>query len=561
MSIPWIPEADFSKNPTVFDFLMSNSRVRIIKGPVASGKTHGACFELMRRGCEQRPSPIDGLRRTKMAIVRNTMPDLRRTATETWKALFPPKFTTGMGGKFKESPPMEHKIVVPSSHWQADTEWEDQKNLEEISPGLEMQVDFLALDQPKDVDTLLSYEATYIWFNEMREIHKKIVNAATDRVGRYPSMAKGGVMPTHYGVIGDTNPVEEDHWLHKLEEEQPEGYAFFLQPPGILEAQDLGDNTYQAISPAHSSVVVAGEDMIVRSREKIYLANPDAENIGNLAHTDPESGEDVSPLHRHSYYLSRVPGKEDDWIQCYYEGKDVYVREGKAVTPEFDAKTMAVDHLPILKNIPIEAGFDIGGGTFSPAAILGQRHPQGTVLVHKEIAPDDMGIQRFADLFLRVYAETFGPDAEMSYMWGDPAAHQRDPVFEVETFSHLQAKGIPVQPASTNDIRLRIEAMKGPMNRFISGRPGLLINKKGCPRLTKALSGAWAFRRLQVSGSEERYSEKPSKDMYSHPAEAFGYWMLGGGEGKVIRKGGDINAQGNIPTAFVAEHDFNVFEV
>lgn len=551
---PWVPEVDFSGAATVFDYVMSNARVRIIKGPVASGKTHGSCFELIRRACEQEPSPIDGLRRTKAAIIRNTMPDLRRTALETWKALFPPQYT----GKFKESPPMLHHIKVPAVNWKPETPFKDQPK--GAVPGIDMLIDFFALDQPKDVDTLLSYEATYIWFNELREIAKPILNAATDRVGRYPSEAKGGVMPTHFGVLGDTNPVEEDHWLHRLEEEQPEGYAFFRQPPGVLEAKDEGDNTFRAINPAHSGLVVCGEDYIRRAAGKIYLANPDAENIRNLVHQDPDTGEDVAPIHKHSYYLSRIPGKELDWIQCYYEGKDVYVREGKPVTPDFDAQSMVMDHVPILKGVPIEAGFDIGGGTFSPAAVMGQRHPNGTVLVHVEIAPDDMGVQRFSELFLRTYHEWFG-DLEMSTMWGDPAARQRDPLFEFAVFDHLQSKGIPVQPASTNDIRTRIEAMIGPMQRFTMGRPGLIINRKGCPRLVKGLSGAWKYRRLQVSGAQERYAEKPSKDMYSHPCEAFGYWMLGGGEGKTIRRGRFDANQQPIGVPVIADSDFNVYEM
>ena len=553
MAIPWIPEADFSGSPTVYDFLMSQKRVRIIKGPIASGKTHGCCFELMRRAAEQEPSPIDGLRPTKMAVIRNTMPDLKRTALETWKALFPPRYT----GKFKESPPMFHHIEIPAVNWKPNTPWKEQS--ENAVPGLNMLVDFFALDQPKDVDTLLSYEATFLWFNELREIAKIILNGGIDRAGRFPSMAKGGVMPTHYGVMGDTNPVEEDHWLFKLEEDAPEGYDFFHQPPGVLEAKDEGDSTYQAINAAYSEVVVSGEDMIRRALGKIYIANPDAENINNLAHKDPDTGENVSPLHKHSHYLSKIPGKELDWIQCYYEGKDVYVREGKPVTPEFDALTMALEHVPVLRNVPVIAGFDIGGSTFSPAAVLGQRHPSGAYLIHVEVAPDDMGLQRFSEEFIRMFREVYGPDTE-SKMYGDPAGRQRDVLFETSAFDHLQAKGIPIYPAPTNDIRTRVEAMKGPMERFRDGRPGLIIDRKRCPRLVKGLSGAWKYRRLQVSGVQERYADKPDKSMYSHPCEAFGYLALGSGEGQTIRKG-KFDPHGHPKgETVIADSDFNVYE-
>jgi hypothetical protein len=90
------------------------------------------------------------------------------------------------------------------------------------------------------------------------------------RAGRYPS-AKEGVRATHYGLVGDSNAPDEDHWYFKLaEEDKPEGWKFHRQPGGVFKD---------------------GED---------WRVNPDAENLSNL------------PT---AYYHRGMQGKTDDWIK------------------------------------------------------------------------------------------------------------------------------------------------------------------------------------------------------------------------------------------------------
>jgi hypothetical protein len=48
--------------------------------------------------------------------------------------------------------------------------------------------------------------------------------------------------------------------------------------------------------------------------------------------------------------------------------------------------------------------------------------------------------------------------------------------------------------------------------------------------IRKGLAGGFQFRRLKVAG-DERYTDEPDKNMYSHPVEALEYVMLGEGEG------------------------------
>ena len=92
-----------------------------------------------------------------------------------------------------------------------------------------------------------------------------MIDAATARVGRYPSKAQRGVNCTRAAILGDTNPPDEDHWLYALEREGPQGYAFFEQPPAVLELHEV-DWDYK---PAD----------VIEAADTHYVVNPDAENL------------------------------------------------------------------------------------------------------------------------------------------------------------------------------------------------------------------------------------------------------------------------------------------
>ena len=56
----------------------SEAFARFIIGPVGSGKTTAVIFELLKR-CSQQAKGPDGIRRTRWAIVRQTLEQLRMT--------------------------------------------------------------------------------------------------------------------------------------------------------------------------------------------------------------------------------------------------------------------------------------------------------------------------------------------------------------------------------------------------------------------------------------------------------------------------------------------------
>lgn len=528
-------------SPTLARFLLSTSRVRMVLGPVGSGKTVFCCFDpyawctgIPELGIEGQEPGEGNVRYFKLAIVRNSMPELWRTTIETFLAMWAdkPEFREA---KFRRSSPINWTIKLPPKNGK---------------PGIDYQVDFFALDRPEQVKSLLSYEATAIYFNEVREIAKAIVDAAGDRIGRYPSKAKGGVMPSRSFIIGDSNPPDEDHWLYEAYADPPKGWEFFMQPPGV--SQVILDGNHFIAAPGEPDVGRVTPDMVVEGAQgKLYAVNPKAENLPNLPLDrtfDPSIPRDDDKIEwKHiigpgNYYLTRIPGKSQAWIDGYYRNKFVYVQDGKPVIPEFQPHLMAVNDLKPLKGVPFGGGFDVGGGTLQPAGLICQRHPLGTYLIHAELSIDDIGIEQFGTLFKRLLIEDFGVFEDektlvtdkLKAMYGDPSGKNRDEIFSVAVFDHLRSKGIPAKEAPTNDPEIRVEAVKMPMLRLISGRPGILINRRRCPKLVKGLSGAWSFRRLKVAGSE-KYAIQPDKSAYSHVCDALGYYLCGEGEFKTLR--------------------------
>lgn len=214
--------------PTVKAWMESEAFVRIIMGPVGSGKTAGACVEILRRAALQAPGP-DGVRRSRWACIRNTFAELKSTTIKSWIQWCPSHFgKLTMGGS-----PITHRIVT------AD---------------LDIEVLFMPLDSEDDVKKLLSLELTGGWVDECREIPKAVIDALTGRVGRFPSRNEGGC--TWSGLLLTTNPPDTEHWLYKIHEDLPDGWSFFRQPGGLTIMAENRDN----LPENYYERMVAGKD-------------------------------------------------------------------------------------------------------------------------------------------------------------------------------------------------------------------------------------------------------------------------------------------------------------
>lgn len=203
---------DYTPPPTGKLFMLSNAKMRTLMGPVGSGKSVTCCFEVVRRASMQKPG-LDGIRRSRWAVVRETVRQLQDTTLKTFLDWFP----SGVCGEYRKT--------IKTYYFKMG--------------DVEAEIMFRALDDADDVANLNSLELTGAWFNECRDIHPEIVDAMSKRIGRYPSMKDGG--PTWHGMWADTNPpVMGSWWYYQMEKIDPKdgvspnenGWDVFKQPSG-----------------------------------------------------------------------------------------------------------------------------------------------------------------------------------------------------------------------------------------------------------------------------------------------------------------------------------------
>lgn len=207
---------DFTPSPTVERFMLDNSSVRVIVGPLGSGKSLACIVELLRRARLQEPH--EGIRYSRFACIRNTSGQLRTTVLPDIQLNLGPMMTY-----FTTDSTVRIRAPLPD--------------------GTTIQSDWLLipLDTKEDQRKLLSLPLTGAWINEVREVPFDIIKPLRGRLGRYPPKRMGGC--TWRGLICDTNPWDEDSEYHDALVLNPRNnWKLFHQPSGIGPYAENVDN-------------------------------------------------------------------------------------------------------------------------------------------------------------------------------------------------------------------------------------------------------------------------------------------------------------------------------
>lgn len=420
----------YNAPPTVAKFMRDPALVRVVVGPVGSGKTTGMLMELCRRMTDEFPD-ARGIRKTRFGIIRNTSAQLRQTVLpeiEKWlSAAFRYKVTDST---------LLFAFPLPDGT-KVESEWL-----------------LIPMDEPRDVQRLLSLNLTGAWGSEARELPLQVIEALLGRVGRYKSI---GVDQCKWmGIILETNPPDEDsEWHKRLEIDRPAKWQVFKQPGGMAD---------------------------------------DAENLQYL----PKG-----------YYQNLMENNTADWCDVFVHAKYGKSLSGQAVfrssfRPEFH---LVAGGLKTTDGYPLMLGQDFGR---TPAALITQIDVRGRLLVLGEQTSTDMGIEQFVQTLLKPALARKYPGAPV-FMVADPAGRQKSQVGEESPFDALQRIGFKAYAAPTNDIDARLRAVEQLFLRQVDGGPAIIIDSTACPVLTRALKFEYRYRRKQTGDLEE----KPEK---SHPA-------------------------------------------
>lgn len=194
--------------PILDRFHQDQSFVRVVMGPLGSGKTTACCYEIMMRALQQAPDDL-GLRRTRWLVCRNTVPELETTTLPSWRQHFGTEL-----GPWKMSTPITHAWRFP------------------LQDGTKVEADiyFLGLDGEDAANKIRGMELTGAWVNEAKDVPRSVIDMITGRIDRFPQKK----IRTWSGMIADTNMPDDDHWMYKLAEvAPPHGWSFYKQPGGV----------------------------------------------------------------------------------------------------------------------------------------------------------------------------------------------------------------------------------------------------------------------------------------------------------------------------------------
>lgn len=166
--------------PTLKSFLEHPGQIRCVVGPVGSGKTSAATWEV----CYYLPEFLfqtHGIKKTRWVIVRNTYIELQDTTQQTIFEWFP------WGRELKQQ--RKYRLSYPD--------------------GYQVELLFRSCDNPDDVKKFKSLEVTGYWIDESIEVAEEIKLMLRNRIGRYPAKS-----PVRFG-IETTNPPSTDHPTYK----------------------------------------------------------------------------------------------------------------------------------------------------------------------------------------------------------------------------------------------------------------------------------------------------------------------------------------------------------
>ncbi|TDG13977.1 TerL [Seongchinamella unica] len=198
---------------TLREFHRSDKWWRTIIGPLGSGKTRACLTEVLIQINGQRPDE-NGVRKSRIAIIRNSYPDLINTVVKDFAEVVE---EAGVGTLKQTAPPT----------WNANYKLPD-------GTKVDAEILFLSFDSPADAKKARGLQLSGAYFNELKELSKENVDMVEGRVGRYPP--KSQVKNARSFLIADSNAPDRDHWVARQCFDEKHGdREFFVQPGGVIK--------------------------------------------------------------------------------------------------------------------------------------------------------------------------------------------------------------------------------------------------------------------------------------------------------------------------------------
>lgn len=473
-------------------FVFEHNYLSTIMGPVGSGKSTGSILKILLYAMSILPGK-DGLRKSRWLVIRNTKPELKNTTIKTFIEWMRPF------GHFE------------SSKMTFFMKFDD----------VEAEIQFIALDDKKDLGKLLSLECTGMYFNEVSEIDKEIYTRAQQRIGRYPSLKATGTKAwwdlkkvKEYGIILDPDnqyedlKIKKDGKEYKLRRYKMDCIFSDTNPPLMgsyfqkMFEKQLFNETGKDENPPDFKLYRQPSGMSIYAENKCNLKsnyyediirNSPTEVVNQMVHVQYGLGDTGLGVYR-SYF-------KDEHIK-----KNVKEKLNKS-------------HRLII-------GMDFG---LTPACCIGQIGLDGKLRIFDEIyasSTEKMHLKEFLDLklepFLQKNYSTFFNNKFNIIMAIDPAGRQRNQVSGETAFRELQDRGYYVRPDSTNRLGERISAVKDVFNKkkIINNNEfdyNFEISNK-CDWMISGFRGNYFYEKNKIN-----FKDEPADNEHTHIQDAFQY--------------------------------------
>lgn len=440
-------------------------QVRLLRGPVGSGKTIACCYDAVRSAIMRMPIWRDGVIRYRQAVIGSTYGQLERNLYPSWWKLYPKDPSTwtegewqGGGGRF-------------AKHVMRFTTLRGGRRV-----PVEFEAIFAAIGEQSIEEFVRGFEPSGWHLYEVDQQPEGIIEQALGRLGRYPNRADigAGELPWEGTLIGDLNAPDINHWYDiYVNQHRPPFVAEYVQPSGL---------------------------------------SPDAENVAALGPGYYEK--------KMLQYASQPRLARRFVLNEYGPSGD-----GEPVFPQWsDARHLGAQRLQAVPGREVLLGFDQG---LHPACVIGQRMPSGQMRILGEVLPGRCGTARFCDL-VRDELRQVAPESVVGGAWCDPAGFTGAEAESGErSWAEMVAAdlGFPLLPASdSNALPPRLEAVIYELTTSTHmGEANLLLSSR-CKELRRALASEYRFAKRRPGESQ---ATKPIANRYKDIADALQYLLLG----------------------------------
>ena len=461
---------------------MSDHAMRVIVGPVSSGKSYGCHYDIALRCARQSPCQ-DGNIRNRALFARGNYQQLKQTTFDMWMRIFP---TT----QIALSSPIQGELKMKLG------------NRLSIIKILGVPMDMMSAEA-----TLRSNAFSIARVEEVQYIAYSAMTVIRERLGRYPDveMAPLGFQKSGYfknlGLTADTNCPVEGSWIHeRATKAKKDDEIYLFQPPAMFRNWNSETKVWDYEENKGQRWDTHGV--------------PAAENIDHI-----NEGWD--------YYWNMVSFKDEDDIRRNVLNEYGHVLSGTPVFTEFRADrhvcTRGVPMPP--RGTNLFCGMDLGR---TPRAVFGYYGKTGGLLVPLILAKD-CGIQMFAETVMRPALAARGISPSQVTIFPDPAGENLGGQVEATDVEILRACGFNVSMPvlKNNDPLTRVETVKQALTRTTSDGDPYVQLDPSAEELIRALAGGYTYAITRTGGGQTRTSDKPGKGPYSHIADAFQYLMVG----------------------------------